>query len=44
VIAGATWDLNKKSALSLDYQEQTPHNGVIADVTKTYFLHLVANF
>ena len=44
VIAGATWDLNKKSALSLDYQEQTPHNGVIAAVTKTYFLHLVANF
>ena len=44
VIAGATWDLNKKAALSLDYQEQTPHNGVIAAVTKTYFLHMVANF
>jgi hypothetical protein len=44
VIGGLTWDLNKKSALSLDYQEQTPHNGAIAAVTKTYFLHLVANF
>jgi len=44
VIAGLTWDLNKKSALSLDYQEQTPHNGVIAASTKTYFLHMVANF
>jgi len=44
VIAGATWDLNKKSALSLDYQEQTPHNGVIVATTKTYFLHMVANF
>ncbi|MDQ6871531.1 MAG: hypothetical protein M3037_05905 [Gemmatimonadota bacterium] len=44
VIAGLTWDLNKKSALSLDYQEQTPHNGVIATATKTYFLHMVANF
>lgn len=44
VIAGVTWDLNKKSALSLDYQEQTPHNGAITVVTKTYFLHLVANF
>jgi hypothetical protein len=44
VIAGLTWDLNKKSALSLDYQEQTPRNGVIAAATKTYFLHLVANF
>jgi hypothetical protein len=44
VIAGATWDLNKKSALSFDYQEQTPKNGVIAATTKTYFLHMVANF
>ncbi len=44
VIAGLTWDLNKKSALSLDYQEQTPHNGVIVASTKTYFLHMVANF
>jgi hypothetical protein len=44
VIGGLTWDLNKKSALSLDYQEQTPHNGAAAAVVKTYFLHLVANF
>lgn len=44
VIGGVTWDLNKKSALSLDYQEQTPHNGATAAVIKTYFLHLVANF
>jgi hypothetical protein len=44
VIGGLTWDLNKKSALSLDYQEVTPHSGAIATATKTYFLHLVANF
>ena len=44
VIGGLTWDLNKKTALSLDYQEQTPHSGAIAAATKTYFLHLVANF
>jgi hypothetical protein len=44
VIGGLTWDLNKKSALSLDYQEQTPRNGAIAAATKTYFLHMVANF
>jgi len=44
VIGGLTWDLNKKTALSLDYQEQTPHAGAIAAATKTYFLHLVANF
>ena len=44
VIGGLIWDLNKKTALSLDYQEQTPHSGAIAAATKTYFLHLVANF
>jgi hypothetical protein len=44
VIAGLTWDLNKKTALALDYQEQTPHSGAIASATKTYFLHLVANY
>jgi len=44
VIAGLTWDLNKKTAIGLDYQEQTPHAGAIAATTKTYFLHLVANF
>jgi hypothetical protein len=44
IIGGLTWDLNKKTALSLDYQEQTPHSGATAATTKTYFLHLVANF
>jgi hypothetical protein len=44
IIGGLTWDLNKKSALSLDYQEVTPHSGAIATPIKTYFLHLVANF
>jgi hypothetical protein len=44
VIAGLTWDLNKKAALSLDYQEQTPHSGAVIAATKTYFLHMVANF
>lgn len=44
IIGGVTWDLNKKVAVSLDYQEVTPHNGAIAAVTKTYFMHLVANF
>ena len=44
VIGGLTWDLNKKAALSLDYQEQTPHAPAVIAVAKTYFLHLVANF
>ena len=44
VIGGLTWDLNKKSAISLDYQEQVPHSGAVIAGTKTYFLHMVANF
>jgi hypothetical protein len=45
VIAGMTWDLNKKTALSLDYQEQTPKSGLVGFTPlKTYFMHLVANF
>ena len=44
VIAGLTWDLNRKTALALDYQEVTPHQGAVAVASKTYFLHLVANF
>ncbi len=44
IIGGLTWDLTRKTALSLDYQELTPHNGAISATTKTYFLHLVANF
>jgi hypothetical protein len=43
-IGGVTWDLNKKSAISFDYQKQIPHSGTVAPTTKTYFLHLVANF
>ncbi|HST07851.1 MAG TPA: hypothetical protein VLJ83_06740 [Gemmatimonadaceae bacterium] len=44
IIGGLTWDVTKKTAFSLDYQEQTPHSGATAAATKTYFLHLVANF
>jgi hypothetical protein len=44
IIGGLTLDLNKKSAISLDYQELTPHSGAVIAATKTYFLHLVANF
>ena len=44
IIGGLTWDLNKKSAISLDYQEVTPHAPAAIAATKTYFLHLVANF
>jgi hypothetical protein len=44
VIAGLTWDLSKKSSISLDYQEQTPKNTTAVAPTRIYFLHWVANF
>jgi hypothetical protein len=44
VIGGLTWDLNKKAAISLDYQEQTPRAGATIATLKTYFLHMMANF
>jgi hypothetical protein len=44
VIAGLIWDLNKRTSLALDYQEQTSRNGPVVPNTKTYFLHLVANY
>ena len=44
VIAGIIWDLNKRTSLSLDYQEQTSHNGPVVPNQKIYFLHLVANY
>lgn len=44
VIAGVIWDVNKRTSLSLDYQEQTPHGGPVVAPAKTYFLHLVANY
>jgi len=44
VIAGLIWDLNKRTSLSLDYQEQTSHNGPVVPNSKIYFLHLVANY
>lgn len=44
IIGGLTWDLNSRASLSADYQEQTPHFGPAVATSKTYFLHLVANF
>jgi hypothetical protein len=44
IIGGLTWDLSKKSSISLDYQEQTPKNTTAIAPTRIYFLHWVANF
>jgi hypothetical protein len=43
-IAGLTWDLSKKSSISLDYQGQTRSGVTSVPRTRTYFLHWVANF
>jgi hypothetical protein len=42
-IGGLTWDLSKKAAISVDYQEQTP-KGAPVPTTKTWYMHWVANF
>jgi hypothetical protein len=44
VIAGLIWDINSRASLSLDYQEQTPHGTTIVPPSKTYFVHLTANY
>lgn len=44
IIAGLIWDVNKRTSLSLDYQEQTPHGGPTIATSKIYYLHLVANY
>ena len=43
-IGGVTYDLNKRSSFSFDYQEVTPANGSPAAPVKTYFMHWIANF
>lgn len=43
-IGGVTYDLSKKTAISLDYQEQIPTGAPIVGTTKTYYMHWVANF
>jgi hypothetical protein len=44
VVAGLTWDLTKRTALALDYQEQLPKDGATSAPSKIYFAHFVANF
>lgn len=44
VVAGLSWDLNPKTAFSVDYQEQMPKDGSIAPTLKTYYFHVRADF
>jgi hypothetical protein len=41
---GAFYDLTARTAISLDYQMQTPHDGSTTPGTKVVYMHWVANF
>jgi hypothetical protein len=43
-IAGLQWELNRRTTVTFDYQNQTPKNGSTANDNKVYFLHLIAAF
>lgn len=43
-IAGIGYDLSKKAAVYLDWQSLQPQAGSRGPDTKTYFMHMVANF
>jgi hypothetical protein len=43
-IGGLTWDLNARTAISLDYQATTPANGAPVAAAKTYYMHWAASF
>ncbi len=43
-VAGISWELNKKTSITLDYQTQEPKKGSRAQDLKTYFVHVVASF
>jgi hypothetical protein len=43
-IGGLTWDLNNRTAISFDYQEQLPNTIGTVTQSKTFFAHIVANF
>ena len=44
VILGATWDLNDRTAIAVDYQGTTPKHTPAAPPTRTWFLHWTASF
>ena len=43
-IAGLSWEFNRRTSLTFDYQNQRPTNGSTASDSKVYFLHLIAGF
>jgi hypothetical protein len=43
-IAGLSWEFNKRTSVTFDYQNQTPKDRSTAPDTKVYFLHVIAGF
>jgi hypothetical protein len=44
VIAGLSWDFNKRTSVYLDVQASQPKHGSTATDTRTFFLHVIANY
>lgn len=44
VIAGLSWDFNKKTTVYFDVQASQPKRGSTAADTRTFFLHVIANY
>ena len=43
-IAGLSWEFNRRTSVTFDYQNQVPKDGASATDNKVYFLHLIAGF
>jgi hypothetical protein len=43
-IAGLSWEFNRRTSVTFDYQNQAPKDGSAAADSKVYFLHLIAAF
>lgn len=43
-IAGLSWEFNRRTSITFDYQNQSPKDGSSLTDNKVYFLHLIAGF
>lgn len=43
-IAGLSWEFNRRTSLTFDYQNAMPKDGLGGPDTKVYFLHVIAGF
>ena len=43
-VAGASWDFNPRTSVTLDLQSGYPQNGLVVADSKVVFFHIIANF